>query len=202
MTKIYFLFKQPKDVYLAFSGGVDSVVLLDVLINRKHNVTLLTIDHLNTFSQQEVEFCKATAERYNIPYIIKKIKPYDGSTSVESFWSQERNKIFQVMDKPVLTGHHLDDAVAWYVMSAMQGCSKLINYQRGNVLRPMLTVTKENIIDKANEKKLVYITDTSNLDPEYCLRNKVNISLMPHLKECFPGIRTTVRKLILKKEKS
>jgi len=202
MSKIHFLFKAPKECYLAFSGGIDSMVLLHLLLSKKVKVTLLTVDHLTEFSKQEVEFCKATAIKYGLEYLTFVIKTFDKSNSLEAFWSNERNNIFQSMDKPVLTGHHLDDACEWYVMTSMQGCSKLLNYNNKNVYRPMLITDKKAIIEYANYYNLTYLTDPTNSDNDFNLRNKVRNELLGSIKNCFPGISKTVRRLIIKKEKS
>lgn len=199
MSKIHFLMKPPKDTYLAFSGGIDSVVMLHCLLRRKHNVTLLTIDHANEFAKQEVEFCKQTASRLNLQYKILTIPQFDKSTSLEAFWSKHRNAIFQSMDKPVIACHHLDDASEWYTMSTFQGTTKLLDPVNRNVLRPMIINTKKTIVEYANKYNLTYLTDPTNLDPDYCLRNKVRLRLMANIQSCFPGIHTTVRRLIVQK---
>lgn len=201
-TKIHLLFKPPKKCYLAFSGGVDSVVLLNVLLKRKVDVTLLTVDHGNDFAKLEVEFCKQVAHDYKLSYEIHDIPERDPKDSLEAHWSVERNKIFKSKELPVLTAHHLSDSCSWYVMSCLQGQAKVLCPNNDNIQRPMLGTTKESIINYANEHNLTYLTDPTNLDPKFGLRNKVNIELLPHIKNCFPGIETTVRKLTLKKLKA
>lgn len=190
----------PKTCYLAFSGGIDSVVLLHLLVQKKINVTLVHINHLTPYCQKELEFAKLTAKEYNIPLLTFEIGSHTQS-SLEAHWSKSRYKIFNSLpDHPALTAHHLDDCVESYIMTSMQGCSKLINYNAKNVYRPLILTTKEQIIYYANHHKLKYLTDPTNLDPNHCLRNKVRLELLGNIKQCFPGIRTTVRKLILKKE--
>jgi tRNA(Ile)-lysidine synthase len=194
------MYKLPRTVYLAFSGGIDSCVLLDILIKRKFNVVLLFVDHNTQWCNKELAFTKEIAKKYNIDYIVKTISLFDKSTSLECFWSKERNKIFQSMDRPVLTGHHLDDAVEWYVMSTFQGTVKLLDYQNKNVLRPLLITDKETIISYSKEHNVEYISDPSNKDISFNLRNKVRLNLLPNVFESFPGLRKTVKKLILFKE--
>lgn len=193
--------KPPKDIYLAFSGGVDSVVLLHNLMRRGYNVTLLTIDHGNEFAKQEVEFCERMASNYDLQYKTFTIPAFDKSTSLEAFWSMHRNQIFQSMDKPVLVGHHLDDAVESYLMAACQGTNRLLDPTNRNVYRPMIINTKKTIIEYANRHSLMYLTDPTNLDPEFNLRNKVRLQLVGNVKACFPGIHTTVRRLTIQKYK-
>jgi len=170
MKKIHFMFKVPRACYLAFSGGIDSIVLLNILLAKKIDVTLLTVDHLTEFSSIEVEFCKEIARQYNLNYEIFHLKEFDKSNSLEAFWSAERNKIFQSMGAPVCTGHHLEDALEWYLMSTFQGCPKLLNYSNQNVFRPLLFTEKKTIIEYANDRKLKYLTDPTNLDATFNLR--------------------------------
>lgn len=186
---------------MAFSGGIDSKVLLHHLTEKRKDITLVTVDHLDKFAEEEIAFCEQIADKYNIPYIVKKIKPYDGTTSKESFWSRQRNTIFQQLDHVVVTGHHLGDEVEWYIMTAMQGNARPIRYSSGNVCRPFILLPKKNIIEYANFHKLTYITDPSNSDIDYCLRNKVRHKLLPNVYDIFPGIEKVVRKAILKHEK-
>jgi tRNA(Ile)-lysidine synthase len=190
----------PKECYLAFSGGIDSSVLLRLLIFKNVKVTLLVIDHLTEFSKLEIAFAKEMSDFYNVDIVTKSIKVYDESTSLEAFWSRKRNAIFQAMDKPVLTAHHLNDVAEWYFMTCCQGNGRLMSYQNKNVLRPLITTTKKKIRLYAEEHSVRYIDDTSNKDNNYCLRNKVRNTVLPFVVETFPGLENTVRRLIVKKE--
>lgn len=204
--KVNFFHKLRHSKYhLAFSGGLDSSVLLHKCIKSNVYVELLVIDHLNEFSQIEIEFAKKTIANYqtqgiNIPLSVYKINERKDRCSTEFYWSEERDKIYQSLDANVLTGHHLNDVVEWYVMSSMQGQSKLMGYQRGNVLRPFLITPKVKLLEYATYHKLEYLTDPSNQDNNFNLRNKVRNILIPQIQEVFPGIERTVRRLILKKE--
>lgn len=200
--KIHFFSELPKNCYLAFSGGIDSVVLLDNLLRRNYNVILLFVHHNTEFSDTELHFVTGIAREYDLFIVRHDISPVNHKNlSLEAYWSEERSKIFQSMNLPVYTAHHLDDCVESYVMTSMQGCSKLILPRNGNVFRPMILTPKENILAYADKKKLSYIADPSNLDTKISLRNKVRHNLIPHIKECFPGINKTVKKLLMKKIK-
>lgn len=199
MPIIHFLSRPNPDVYLAFSGGVDSVVLLHTLIRRKYKVTLLTIDHNTEFSKVEVEFSKKTAADLGMSVEVFNIPTFDRSTSLEAFWSKHRNEVFQSMNKQVCTAHHLDDATEWYLMSTFQGTPKLLEHVNRNIIRPMLTTPKKSIYEYANAYNLKYLTDPTNLDPNNGLRNRVRLELMGSVKSVFPGISTTVRRLLVEK---
>lgn len=195
------LLKVPtKDVYLAFSGGVDSAVLLHRLIQHGYTVTLLNVHHGDDSADEELRFSLETSDRYGVPLVTFCLSPYSKlvspSSAKETYWGVERNKIFQSLDKPVLTGHHLDDAVEWYVMSTFTGTPKLTEFQNRNVYRPLLLVDKDLISHTAVYYDIAYIVDSSNFDPDHGLRNKVRNSVLPVVKEAFPGLRKTVRRLI------
>jgi len=56
MKKIHFFRSQPEKVIVAFSGGMDSMVLTDLLITRNRKPTLLVVDHLDDYAKEEVSF--------------------------------------------------------------------------------------------------------------------------------------------------
>lgn len=198
--KLTYFSKPPQDVYLAFSGGIDSVALLHNLIKRKFKVTLLHVHHNTKWCDEERNFAIDTAKECGIDLVTFTIPKYDKSTSLESFWSKHRNDIFLSMDKPVLTGHNLDDAIEWYMMSTFQGTVKLLNYQNRNILRPMLGIRKADIVKYVDFFKLKYLEDPTNEDLNFNLRNKVRHALLPNVEMIFPGIAKTVLRLIREKE--
>lgn len=202
-TKLPFFRKIPPAVYIAFSGGVDSTVLLHRLMQRGIVVDLLFVHHQTQWCDTEMQFAYNAAKQYGIGCVVKRIDRYDKTkhnTSMEFYWSTQRNSIFQEMDRPVCTGHHLDDAVEWYVMSSMQGQSKLLCYRNNNVLRPFLCVEKQKIYSYAAQHNVEYLQDPTNEDNNFNLRNKVRNQLLPEITKVFPGITKTVRKLIISKE--
>lgn len=173
------------------------MVLLHSLLVKRVNVTLLTVDHNTEFSKTELAFCQEVAQKHELDYKLFSMPVFDRSTSLEAFWSRKRNAIFQSMDKPVLTGHHLSDATEWYLMTSCQGKSRVMAYQNNNVIRPLLTTPKKRIVEYANHHRLKYLTDPTNADNGFNLRNKVRNNLMPNVLTVFPGLENTVRKLIL-----
>lgn len=189
--------------YVAFSGGVDSVVLTHYLLSKKIDITLLFINHLDEWSEKEMLFAHQFSNRYDIDLEIRSIenKPMVGD-SKEAVWSKERDKIYQSMDKTVLTGHHLNDAVEWYIMTTLgQGKSYLMNHRVDNVIRPFIVTKKSDILDYAVTHDLEYLIDPTN-KTNGPLRNQVRNMLLPHIQEVFPGIEKTVKNLIIKKEKN
>lgn len=188
----------PKDIFIGFSGGVDSVAALDFLATR-HNVTLLHVDHGDDVEEQEREVVVYHAERLNIKYQIhggfdkRKAK----TSSMEGAWRNFRYKIFNSMENPVVTCHHLDDCVESYLFSCFQGVPSTIRPVVDNVYRPFLLSNKHDFIERAERKCLYWAEDESNKDPMYCRRNYIRNTLMPHVLHVNPGIKTVVRKMVL-----
>lgn len=198
--KLTYFSKPPKYVYVAFSGGIDSSVLLHNLVKRGICTTILHVHHNTDWCDVELAFAKKEAKRIGLDLVEKRIPRFDKSVSLESFWSKHRNAVFQDMDKPVLTGHILDDAIEWYLMSTCQGTVKLLDYRNKNVLRPMLAIRKQTIYEYAKFHHIDYLIDPTNSDVDFNLRNNVRLNLLPQVETIFPGISTTVLRLIRAKE--
>jgi tRNA(Ile)-lysidine synthase len=124
--------------------------------------------------------------------ILNREKPKD--KSYEEFWREERYQYLSTLG-PVLTAHHLDDAVETYLWSAMHGKPKVPKLIRGNVIRPFLTTPKSEFISWCKRKELTWCEDLSNEDERYT-RNYIRKNLVPHAFHVNPGLRKTVKKII------
>lgn len=192
----------PPQVGVAFSGGVDSVVLLHVLTLLKRDVTLYTYDHKLETSPQELEIARWYANLYELPLIVGELRdPVPKGESKEAYWSTKRNRWLSSFDIPICTGHHLNDAAEWYLMTSL-GCGEgyLLNYSRGNIVRPLLIQSKESIVRYANNHNLKYLDDPTNDDVSFNKRNNVRHTLLPQVLEVFPGYLNTIRRKIIAKE--
>lgn len=192
----------PQKVGVAFSGGVDSVVLLHVLTSLKREVTLYNYDHKLENSPQELEIARWYSSLYELPLIVGELRdPVPKGESKEAYWSNKRNRWLHSFDMTICTGHHLNDAAEWYLMTSL-GCGEgyLLNYSRGNIVRPLLIQSKESIVKYANHYNLKYTEDTTNSDTSYNKRNKVRHELLPTVLQVFPGYLNTIRKKIIAKE--
>lgn len=193
---IRLLCKIPDGAYLACSGGIDSMVVLNFLLNARRDITPIYIDHRTPHGAEAKAFMRRECCRLGIDsrYVSIDTREARDGLSPEEYWRNERYRIFNSLDKPVITAHHLNDAIEWWVMSSLHGQSKLIPVQNKNVLRPFLTTSKSSIIKWAKDKKIRYIDDPSNLSREH-RRNVVRHDMMPHILEINPGIETVIRKM-------
>lgn len=193
-------FKIPRSITVAFSGGVDSVAAVDFL-SQNHDVTCAFFHHGTSTSNEAHKFVLNYCAIKEIPLIVGYLNsPNDPKKSMEEHWRDER---YAFLDKfgPVVTAHHLDDCVETYIMSALHGKPKVIPFHRNAIMRPFLLNRKEELIEWCLRKELTFITDESNLDNKF-MRNYVRNILMPHALHVNPGLHTTVKKIVVKQDKT
>ena len=188
----------PKKFYVACSGGVDSMAALDFL-NRKHDVTAAFFDHGTIASREAFTFLDRYCQNNNIKIIdgaVMRSKHKDESN--EEYWRAERYKYLNQLDAPVVTAHHLDDAVETWVWSSMHGQPKLPEIYNNNVVRPFLGTPKQELVNWCIKKNVPWYDDMSNLDTKY-MRNYVRHEAMPVIQKINPGIQKTIKKKLLNK---
>lgn len=193
---IRLLGKIPNSFFIACSGGVDSMVALDFLINGKYKPTVLNFDHDTDFGKEASGFLRKRCRELGIPIIVSKIgRERESGESMEEYWRTERYQFFGSLPGKVITAHHLDDAAEWWVFSSLHGQGKIIPYQHGNVIRPFLLTPKSEILSWAERKGVKYVEDPSNKDEKY-MRSIVRHKIMKHAFIVNPGLRTVVKKKI------
>jgi len=194
--------KIPNKFYLAASGGVDSMVALDFFLNGRYKPTVIHFDHGTKYSVDAHKFISERCRELDLPLIVNNIgRPKEKGESEEAYWREERYRFFGTLPGPIVTAHHLDDAVEWWIFSSLHGQGKLIKYQNKNVIRPFLLTPKSEIISWAERKKVKYVDDPSNDDERY-MRSIIRHKIMPEVLRVNPGIRTVIRKKIVKENAS
>ena len=198
---IRLLGKIPKECYVACSGGIDSMAALSFILNNPTNkVEVLFFNH-NTPTSNKAEaflrhFCKKTGLTLHVGLLDVEEPP---GCSKEDFWRQQRYKFFgKFLDKPIITGHHLDDVVEFYVFSSLNGCAKITPYRRGNVIRPFLLTKKEDLTNWCKSKKVPWVEDETNKDNNFA-RKRIRNVILPEAKKINPGIQKVIAKKIKKK---
>jgi len=189
--------KLPREVYVACSGGIDSMAALDFLCNN-HTVTLTFFDHGTETSKQALEFVSQQAVNYNVSFIYGSIPKQDIKVSGESweeYWRIKRYEYFHSINAPIITAHHLDDCVETWVWSSMHGTGKIIPYANKNVIRPFRMTRKRDFELWANLKNVPHVEDDSNADVCYT-RNYIRHEMMPHVLRVNPGIHKTILKKV------
>lgn len=198
---IRFLGKLPRKCVVAFSGGVDSVAVTDFLLNGKRDVHLAFFHHGTTTSDEAEEFVKGFSRERNLSLSIGRIsKEKPPEESMEEYWRNERYRFLSVYDYPVITAHHLGDAVETWIFNSLHGNPRILPYKRNNVIRPFLITPKSELIDWAERKGLRWMDDGSNADLKY-MRNLIRHRIVPEAMKVNPGLDTVVKKMYTKEEK-
>ena len=192
--------KIPKNVTIACSGGIDSMVFTHFLQQGRRNVKLAYFNHDTAHSRIAQQFVEQFSEKQKLKLYLGKMSGTKGRRSIEEFWRDERYKFFDSLNEDfIITCHHLDDCVETWLMSSIHGNSKLIPYKRStNIYRPFLMTTKSQIKSYAKDKLVLWANDPSNKNTSF-MRNHVRHNLMPQVLKVNPGIRTTIRKKLLEK---
>lgn len=182
----------PRQVTVAFSGGVDSTAVASFL-SYNHVVECAFFHHGTEASDAALRFAEQWCKDKNIRLHVGHIsgcKPPELST--EEWWRDCRYHWLDQFDV-VVTGHHLDDAVETWIWSSLHGCSKLIPYRRGNIIRPFLLVRKHDLQTWCVRHGVDWIEDRSNTNTGYT-RNYIRHELLPGVLRVNPGIHTMIRK--------
>lgn len=193
--------KIPNKIFLACSGGIDSMVVLDFLtLHSKRNLEIIHINHGTEHGKDAEEFvseiCFEKGLKLNLHRIISD-KPKNESW--EEFWRNERYKYFHSFSEQIITAHHLNDVIEFYILSCLRGGGKLMCDVNQNVIRPFLLTPKSEFISWADRKSVKFIQDESNFENVHD-RNIVRNEMMKTILKINPGIEKTVKKMLLKRE--
>jgi len=191
--------KLPRKIYLAVSGGVDSMAILNFLTN-SHDIEVLFFDH-GTQTSLEASWLVSNACSWK-EYKIHKGKVTREKLATESweeYWRNERYKFFYQFaeaDRPVITCHHLDDCIEQWLFSSMHGKPGIIPYLHGdNIIRPFRLTTKAELVNWARRHKVEWHDDYSNEDTKY-MRNFIRKELVPKALVVNPGLAKVIRKKV------
>ena len=163
---------------VAVSGGVDSVVLLDMLTKTDHRLIVAHVDHgiRGDDSQADARFVRALAGLYGLPFISTSL--YLGCrASEESARKARYDFLFEQAKKynaKVVTAHHRDDLVETIALNLCRGTGwrGLAVLGRSDVVRPLISLSKDQIYDYAIRNKLEWVEDSTNSSEVY-LRNRL-----------------------------
>jgi tRNA(Ile)-lysidine synthase len=168
---------------VAVSGGVDSVVLLDIL-SKKDDLQLVVahVDHgIRDDSGKDALFVENLAEKYKLPFELVQLKL--GKDASEDEARQKRYKFLEELakkyDAQIATAHHKDDIIETMIINILRGTGwrGLCSLRSGNVYRPLLAMEKQQLIDYAKESNLRWQEDSTNIDTTY-LRNHIRHKIM------------------------
>lgn len=197
-------------LWVAVSGGVDSMVLLHLLRELGHPCHVAHVDHglRGAESDADVVFVRAFCEGRSIPFrTIKVDVRAEVALSGASVQSAARELRFAWFNELVAQGpttlalaHHGDDAIETLFIHLMRGMGlhgwETIPPRSGPFIRPLLAEGRDGIMAYAVRHGIPFREDGSNADPKY-LRNRVRHELLPLLESWRPGTQRTLGRNIL-----
>lgn len=200
MDMIQLLYKLPRTLTIALSGGVDSVAITDFLSNN-HEISAAFFHHGTDTSDHAFDFVTDFCQKRDIPLQVGYLKNQKSKDeSWEEYWRNERYKFLEQFEY-VVTGHHLNDCIETYIWSTMHGTPKVIPESRKNVHRPFLLNNKQTFIDWCTRKNISWIEDHSNQNTDY-MRNYIRKNVVSHMYHINPGIEKVVKRMITDDDRS
>ena len=185
-----------KKLLICVSSGVDSMVLLKLFQNLNYNIS---VAHCNfklrdDESDADADFIKNYCKSNNITFHYKEFNTNIPNNSIQMSarklryeWFHELSTTYKI--NYILTGHHLEDSLETFLIniSRSTGLEGLlgIKEENYNVVRPLLTYSKNQLIEYAKQSNLKWREDSSNSKSDY-LRNKFRNNIVPLLLELNP----------------
>lgn len=184
-------------VIMATSGGPDSMCLLQILVhlNKQLKIVVAHVNHkLRIEAEEEARFVESFAKSNNLIYEYMEIKEYNHD-NLENEARVRRYEFFKSIvekynAKYLFTAHHSDDLMETILMRIVRGSSlkgysgfKRVSYfKEYAIVRPLISVTKDDILEFMDTNHYKYYIDKSNFSKEYT-RNRYRMDVLPFLKK-------------------
>ena len=164
---------------LAFSGGIDSSALFFLLLEQGIAFDIAIVDYrMRDQSKHEVQYAQELANEYNKKVYIHTSKKID--SNFEHRARSVRYEFFHTVCiqngyQNLITAHQLDDRFEWFMMQLSRGSGlvELLGYeyqvkkQHYSIIKPLLNVTKAQLLHYLKQNAYKYFIDASNRDPKY-----------------------------------
>jgi len=204
-------FLENKKLLLAMSGGIDSMVLAHLFKALRYDIC---IAHCNfglrgDESDGDENFVRKFAIENDIKVFVThfdtKAFASDAKLSVQVAARQLRYTWFEELLQNntldyLVTAHHQDDAIETFLINFTRGTGLQgltgIPQQNGNVIRPLLPFSRDDIESYARENNITWREDSSNASDKY-LRNKLRHDIVPVLKTLNPSFGTSFAQTLL-----
>ena len=195
-----------KKYLLAVSGGIDSMVMADLFLQQQLEFSVahcnfqLREEDSNLDEQLVIDWCI----KNNIDYFIKRVdtKEYcaQHKCSIQVGAREIRYAFFDEIcaDKNIdfiVTAHHQDDTIEttlfqFFRGTGIQGLTG-IPARNQKIIRPLLSYSKQQIVDYAAKFQVAFREDKSNLKQDYS-RNKMRLHIIPQLEELYPAFKNNI----------
>lgn len=204
-------------ILVAYSGGADSTALLSMLCDYgKETDTPICAAHVNhgirgAEADRDESFCRETAKRLGVKLFVTRVDvpalAKERNESIETAAREARYEFFsRIMGEeqiPLLaTAHNAEDNLETLLhrllrgsgLSGISGIPECRSMEGGRVIRPLLEVSRDEILDYCRSAGLSYVTDSTNTDGDY-MRNRIRATVVPALKELSPTVAKSTARL-------
>ena len=200
------LLEKEKTVLVALSGGADSVALLLVLHNLGYRCEAIHCNfHLRgEESNRDEAFVTALCQKLGITLYIVHFNTTEHAKahgiSIEMAARELRYEAFEKQRKQsgaqvIAVAHHRDDSAETLLLNLIRGTGikglRGIQPKNGYIIRPLLCVGRDDIIDYLKWRGEDFVTDSTNLTSDYT-RNKIRLEVVPKLAEINPSIKESL----------
>ncbi len=166
---------------MAVSGGVDSVVLLDMLSRlTDHELIVAHFDHgIRADSAEDAAFVEGLAKSYDLPF--ETLREELGPRASEELARTRRYEFLRQLAikhaARIVTAHHADDAVETVAINVKRGTGwRGLAVLDSDIVRPLLDMSKAELRDYADKHSLKWHEDSTNASDAY-LRNRIRQTL-------------------------
>lgn len=202
------LLQYDSEIIVGVSGGADSMALLDILLKLGYKCTAAHCNfHLRgDESNRDYLFVKAYCIENEIQFLsidfdtLGHMKKH--SVSLEMAARDLRYKWFEETrmnhnaDK-IAVAHHSDDSVETVLINLIRGTGIKgltgISASNGNIVRPLLCLSRNEIEEYLAQNKIEFVTDSTNNENEY-IRNKIRLDIIPHLQTINPSVVKSIQR--------
>ncbi len=193
-------------VLCALSGGADSTALLRVLLELGYDVKAYHLNHClrGGESDRDEEFCRRLCGEMGVPLIAERFDVHEEAEkqgeSLETAARKLRYERFSAAAKGVkiATAHTADDNVETVLFNLARGTGAKglagIPPVRGDIVRPLIAVTRKDIENYLASLRQGYVTDSTNAEADFT-RNRIRHGAVPVLRNVNPGLAETVGRL-------
>ena len=195
---------------VAFSGGRDSSVLLDLLVSSNNAASAqyrpILVWHINHGLQKNASqmesFCQRTASQYGIEFRSDRLDLSSVNSNIEQACRDNRYRLFNnaiQTNEVLLMAHHADDQAETFLLNAfrgagvtgLQGMPKTRPIGRGLLCRPLLNCSQDEIKRYAKSQNLEWIEDPSNQSLDFD-RNYLRHRVMPDIRTRWPAVHKSL----------
>lgn len=208
-------FLKNKNILASVSGGVDSMVMLDILIKNmkkyEYNIEVFHFNHKTRDGQSDLdqkfveEFCKSNNLLCHISsYSMIKYSQENNVSEEEAGRILRKDAINSIIknnnkDYIITTAHNMDDQVETVLMRILRGTGidglKAMSKVDDNIYRPLLEYSKDQIIKYQKENSISFVQDSSNFENEYT-RNSIRNEIIPFIQENYnPNLYNSIIRL-------